>query len=177
MKTCSKCHVEKPLEDFHRHKRCKGGRRGSCKACENKQAHEYRAANREAIRTQRAEYYVANREARTEYQTEYRSGKREPIRDYSTEYNAANPHVRWEFSFRRRTKRFGFEPVMESFTVDELIARWGPDCWHCGGQFESLDHYPIPVSRGGAHTLNNARPSCSDCNRKSWREDFTPTRR
>jgi len=33
-KQCKKCNVEKPVEEFVIHRQCKGGRAGSCKACE-----------------------------------------------------------------------------------------------------------------------------------------------
>ena len=54
----------------------------------------------------------------------------------------------------------------ERFTVHELIARDGRDCGICGAaipnvaypdpQSPSIDHI-VPLSRGGEHTLNNAR--------------------
>ena len=33
MKTCSKCKQEKPLDQFHRHRKEKDGRRSQCKVC------------------------------------------------------------------------------------------------------------------------------------------------
>ena len=33
MKTCKECKKEKTLDDFHKHKDCKGGRRTVCKEC------------------------------------------------------------------------------------------------------------------------------------------------
>lgn len=33
MKKCSKCHVEKPLDEFHRYKSSKDGRQHRCKKC------------------------------------------------------------------------------------------------------------------------------------------------
>ncbi|WP_446666800.1 HNH endonuclease [Flexivirga sp. B27] len=87
----------------------------------------------------------------------------------------AMPHEAWEHSYRARAHRYGFEPIVESFTRDELIEAYGAHCWHCtAGAFEELDHYPVPVSRGGAHRLDNVRPSCLKCNRASWRDTPAP---
>ena len=52
-----------------------------------------------------------------------------------------------------------------------LVARYGDACFHCGGDFEELDHFPIPVSQGGPHALDNCRPSCTPCNQRSWKAD------
>lgn len=154
----------------------------------------YYATNREAILAQKTEYYAADRERilaqkaeryaqpdvkaqKTEYNAEHYAANREARLEYQAEYAANNPHVAWEVTYRRRARKHGFEPIVESFTKEQLIDRWGSGCWHCGGDFEELDHYEVPVFKGGPHTLESCRPSCILCNRKSWREDFTPTRR
>lgn len=43
MKTCSRCKVEKPLEDFHRRARAKDGRETYCKDCRQSVNKEARA--------------------------------------------------------------------------------------------------------------------------------------
>ena len=100
-------------------------------------------------KTCRAEWYRTNRESRALY---------------GTEYKAANPHIHWEASYRRRAERYGMPAVIESFTRAELIDRYGDACVHCGGPFEHLDHYPVPVAHGGPHRLDNCAPSCAACN-------------
>ena len=54
---------------------------------------------------------------------------------------------------------------IEPFTKADVIERWGGGCWHCArlgecGEFEELDHHPVPIRHGGSHTLENVRPSC-----------------
>lgn len=75
----------------------------------------------------------------------------------------------WEFDYRRRAEGFGFEPVVEHFTRDELTARWGDACYLCNGEWEELEHV-TPVSRNGGHSLSNCRPVCGPCNRRAWIE-------
>lgn len=141
VKTCTKCGVEKPLDGFNRSKQGKHGRRSDCREC-----------------------------SRSSY-AEWRVGSCEARRVYMTEWHAANPHAQWESSYRQRSRRSGFKPFIDSFTKGDLIDRYGDQCFHCSdGEFEEIDHHPVPVSRGGRHTIENCKPSCTPCNRKSWRE-------
>lgn len=82
----------------------------------------------------------------------------------------ATPNINWESTYRMRARKYGFEPVMKPFTRAELIARHGDACAHCGGPFEDLDHYPVPVALGGPHSLDNCVPSCIPCNRSTANE-------
>ena len=142
-KTCTKCGETKPLDLFHKNSRAKDGKRPDCKLCVNARNAAWELANR-------ADYLAANREQISARAAAY--------------YRNAEPGVFWERTYRQRAKKFGFEPVIESFTREELIARWGDECVHCGGPFEHLDHYVTPVFRGGAHTIENCRPSGAPCN-------------
>lgn len=60
MKTCSHCHVEKPLEDFPKAKHMKLGRHSWCRACSNQTIREKRAANPEQFRIIERARYAAN---------------------------------------------------------------------------------------------------------------------
>lgn len=145
---CSKCKIEKPLDEYERDRTKRHGRRHSCKACRS----------------------MYNKSRRRVADTAYQARWRAENRDYWVNYRSENPHKNWEGGYRARAKKFDFEPVIESFTRDELIARWGDECFHCGGGWSEIDHYPVSVIHGGTHTLDNARPSCLKCNRRSWRE-------
>lgn len=146
-KRCTGCGETKLLDDYGRHKNGKYGRNSKCKECSNARNRARWAADPE--------------------------GNREYMRKYMKEWNERNPayrsdriHYKWEGSYRERVRRFGFEPVVESFTKEELIAEYGDGCWHCEeAPFEELDHYPVPVREGGPHRLSNVRPSCVRCNR------------
>lgn len=169
MKACTKCGETKPLDEYHREKRTRDGRVSHCKACVSAARAEYYTANRERISARKAEYSARAdvKASKAEYNAEYYKDNREAIRARLQ----ANPHVRWEADYRRRAIKYGFEPVVESFTRDELIERHGDRCFHCGGEWSETDHYPTPVSRGGHHTLETVVPSCVPCNRWSWRSN------
>ena len=185
MKTCTKCGITRPLSDFTRDKQRPDGLRPSCKDCKAEWRRKHYSENRESIlekvRLRHAanpekkaqynrEYYAANREAAAEYSRRHYAENREAIARSAKVYRTANPHIQWEYYYAKRSTRYGFTPVVESFTRDELTARWGESCWHCGGTFEQIDHFPVAVINGGSHTVENCRPSCADCNQRTWRE-------
>ncbi|SMY03738.1 HNH endonuclease [Brevibacterium sp. 239c] len=166
MKVCRKCGVEKPLNEFWKKKQGKDGYNPRCRVCARGDDLKYREANLEAC----AKYYRANKERLREYHAGRYRDKRESINARVAEYAAANPHMKWESRFRERAKQCGFDPVVVSFTREELVARHGDACFHCGGVWSETDHYPVPIVRGGEHSLENVVPSCLPCNRRSWRE-------
>lgn len=165
MKPCPKCGEVKPLEDYHRNRRTYDGRKSQCKTCVL--ARETVRRTRPEVKARsvenKAEYYAANRERLLAVIAEYQS--RPEVKARIADYRAANPHLWWEYMYLQRMEKYGFTPIVESFTRDELIARWGDACWHCKGEWSELDHHPLPVAHGGAHTLENTKPSCVPCNR------------
>jgi len=75
MKTCSKCKIEKSVEEFHKQKASKDGLYYQCKECA-------KAANKA--------HYQANREDLLEYRKAYRQENREEIRGYKKIYYQEN---------------------------------------------------------------------------------------
>ena len=184
MRTCTNCRAEKALEEFSRKKNGKYGRASQCKQCAKEYAAAWYVENKDHAAKLRkawyrsnkdrvAEYYAANRDRIAERARERYAANRDEILDRNAEYRAANPHLHWESTHRRRSASFGFDPIVESFTKEALLAEYGDSCWHCGGPFEEIDHFPIPVSKGGPHTLENCRPACRKCNKRSWTDRFT----
>ena len=132
-KRCTKCGETRPITDFHRNG---GRRRASCKSCESAR----NAARREANPGYMAEWAAANP-------------------SYMADYRAANPEAAWLGLYRARAKRFGFEPVSETFAKADVVGLYGDQCWHCGeAPFEQLDHHPIPVAAGGRTPSRTSGP-------------------
>jgi hypothetical protein len=74
-------------------------------------------------------------------------------------------------NYRRRSQKYGHEPVIVPFTRSQVTERYGDHCYYCPlrgetGAFEGLDHV-VCVAAGGHHTLGNIRPCCRSCN--SWK--------
>ena len=147
-KRCIGCGETKAVGEFNRHRRASDGRQSTCREC-------------------RSASHAKNRETDNERSRAYREVNREAVQQWDRAHHAANPHKGWAGRYRRRALEYGFQPVVESFKRDDVVDRYGDACAHCGGAFEELDHYPVPVREGGHHTLDNVRPSCRRCNRKS----------
>lgn len=150
-KVCSKCRVEKPLNDFHRKKQGLHGRAAACKQCKAEVNAQYYVDNSAQWVDYSAQNYAANRDLRAEQIAAYR---------LTPEGRGAT----WAHLYRSRARRYGFAPVIEQFTSDDVVNLYGDACVHCGGTFEHLDHFPVPVRDGGHHTLKNVVPSCAQCN-------------
>lgn len=132
---------------------------------------DYYRANREHLAAQQADYYRKNRDWLLANYRKWYAENREYVRAYHAEYHRANPQTQWAAKFRLRARAYGFEhliPSMESFTREDLVERYGDACFHCGGAWSQLDHFPVPVVKGGEHILDNCVPSCATCNQRSW---------
>lgn len=99
-------------------------------------------------------------------QRDHYESNRERIIARTRAYSQANPHVNWEAGYRERCAQYGLEPIVESFTREEVVSFWGNGerCIYCDGPFEQIDHH-VAVALGGAHAIENVMPSCADCNR------------
>jgi hypothetical protein len=84
---CTKCQIEKPLNDFYKDTSMKSGRRGECKICAKEHQKEYRKNNKEKIREHCKEYRKNNKEKRDNYNKEYYQNNKEKIREHQKEYN------------------------------------------------------------------------------------------
>lgn len=132
----------------------------------NQASRDYYAENRPRILDQKRQYRAENAEAIAATEAEWYEANRGKVSEKNARYRADRPDVFWRSEYRRRMKRFGHDVVVvEEFTRADVIAAYGDACWHCGGPFEEPDHFPIPVSQGGPHSLDNVRPSCITCNR------------
>lgn len=185
-KACTRCLVVKPLESFGNRKVARDGRHSQCLECSREANAEYRKKNRRREAERKAAYIAANPEkvrdyARSRYAAnkdefarkfkEWREGNADYRSEYTRQWRADNPGRVWENSFYERCKLKGIEPVVKPFTKEQLVERYGNKCYHCGGEFEQLDHFPVSLAKGGEHSIENTRPSCSECNKRSWRNE------
>ena len=139
-KTCKTCTETKPVDDFYVNRKAKDGRQSQCRPC---------------MKAYKAKWHAENREHRAAYNAQWR---------------ADSPHADWEAQYRRRARAFGFDPVVRSFTREDMLTYWnnGPFCIYCDAPFTEIDHL-IPVGLGGIHAVENVAPSCGPCNRvNAW---------
>lgn len=187
-KPCNACGVVKSLDEFHKNKARKDGHVGICKECACAKSRKWNAENADRKHESGKNWHEKNRAKanagskawREAHPEEFKAVKRkwyEEHKEYHQERTRAwfdahpdrEREIKWLSSYKARADYYEFDPVVgegaEAVTVSGLMERWGDACFHCeDGQFEVLDHYPVPVCRGGAHSLSNVRPACDRCN-------------
>lgn len=115
MKICSKCGIEKELEEFHKDKQKKDGLCSKCKNCtidrqkeyykENKeQSKEYYQVNKEEIKQQKKEYYKKNIEEIIKQIKKYQKENRLKINQQLRERYKNDPIYRLECNLRNRIR-------------------------------------------------------------------------
>ena len=91
----------------------------------------------------------------------------------ANEYRLQNPDKRADAQQRRRALKAG--AIIERVLRSDILARDGPNCQFCGIETKQPMHkkpspedrhydHIIPLSRGGAHTMENTRILCASCN-------------
>lgn len=154
-KTCRECDRSEPDVSFDTGRRlCRKCRHtGKRREAAIERQRRFRTERPDLVQQRNRAYYEANAE-----------GIKATLRE--------NPHLRWSAEYRRRMKRHGLPiEVVEEFTRDDVVARYGDVCAYCpDGAFEELDHF-IPLRSRGPHTLDNVRPACMPCNRRKRHMD------
>lgn len=149
-KTCTRCQTEKPRSLFYRDKRRKDGLYSWCKEC-------FKAHCRSA-------YDPEKDRARRHRWVEERGGS-EKTRARVNAWRAENAE-RFALLNREnaRRRRSTDGPVDYAAVLD----RDGMVCHICDDEIPSMDvlHFDhvIPLSRGGAHSYDNIKPSHASCN-------------
>lgn len=101
----------------------------------------------------------------------------EKVKERYKRYRETHPNKSRDDAIRRRALELGVESV--KYTEDEIFAKWGTDCHICGEPVDltaprqvgiqgwemglHLEHV-LALSKGGADTPDNVRPSHGICN-------------
>ena len=86
IKVCSKCKIEKFLEEFYRDKSKKDDHRPDCKLCMDK----YGKKNKESIRKYQAKYSTKYNQNNKEHQAKYYQNNKEKIYECQEKYRKNN---------------------------------------------------------------------------------------
>lgn len=160
IKTCLRCHVEKPLDDFNRWKHSKDGRQGWCRLCQH--AHDKVSGGPERSRR----YYQAHREQIRERNREY----------FKRTYQARLPYSRQNSKMHRIRKRGALGRVTPA-EWQTLLEQHQHACAYCFKAFTVVnkptqDHV-VPLIAGGTHTADNIVPACRSCNSRKQRRPLS----
>tara|TARA_S200002703_G_scaffold39288_1_gene34432 strand:+ start:590 stop:1285 length:696 start_codon:yes stop_codon:yes gene_type:complete len=109
-KTCTKCGIDKPLNDYHNRKDSKDGKKGQCKECSRNASRAWIKENKERHRKNALTWTKANPERKRINDHKYRQKNREQLRDTSNAWHQANKerslasNRAWHEANRERTR-------------------------------------------------------------------------
>jgi len=132
---------------------------------------KWAAANPDKVKELNRKKYIARRERYLEKRRVYVLENQDQVKAYQKSY-AASAHgklVRNNAEHRRRAKIKQTEDAATNAEVQALMTQ-ATNCAYCDGDFDlfrrrSLDHVR-PLSKGGAHKLENLTVACGPCNSK-----------
>lgn len=102
---CTTCKIDKPLTEYYRSKKEKGGRKYICKSCFADYQREYHKKNYEKLRQKRIAYRESEsgKEVRKEYLKS--EGYRRSQRNYLRKRRQSDPLFKMASNLRRRTRK------------------------------------------------------------------------
>ena len=182
-KKCLACKEIKPLTDFYDHKNGLLGKQSKCKPCFNVMQAEIRRRpdqrakqnEREKPKRQSEEYRKYHREYKK--RPDQRAKQRVRDRKHDAKRGKTPERRAWKATFN--AQRYGMMKSSGEFTAADIATRLQLQrgyCIGCGRKFSDelpyeLDHN-IPVSRGGASTLNNLLLLCRSDNASKGSKTF-----
>jgi 5-methylcytosine-specific restriction endonuclease McrA len=174
-KKCSKCGEEKPLEQFHKQKECKDGRRPDCKACfyaagrarlKPGQHAAYSRAFRLRNPNSNREYYQKNKAVLIAKMAEYNRRNWESYLAKMRAWRKANPEKVQVWVRNRRAKLKGLSGSHTIEDIRALLESQKGRCVYCRCDIRKsfqVDHI-VPVSAGGSNDRSNLQLVCQPCN-------------
>jgi 5-methylcytosine-specific restriction endonuclease McrA len=176
MKICSKCKVDKDINEFHKNKSKKDGRATECKLCKRQQdikykkehanyykayLKEYNQINKQELYEQKKKYIADNKLDHLKRRHIWYEINKDEVKARVSQYKKDHPEQYQMYANKRLAQKK--TSVIENFATQDIKNKYGDKCFYCGGLFSHIDHY-IPLSKAGPHTLENIRPSCEHCN-------------
>lgn len=192
-KYCGICKTIKPLEDYYTDNRREDGRQTRCKACVKQYYEDNKQKRQEYARVHSKEEYVKEcrrerdkrpdvKKKKADGDKRYREENKEQIAVNHRRWAAQNRHnlnayyKQWRMDNleharmshrivmqRRRARLEGVENTLTKEQIKELFDQQKFCSWCYSEENLSLDHIQ-PISKGGAHSVNNIMILCRNCN-------------
>lgn len=168
-KRCTKCGEAKPLGEFCKDKRNPGGRGARCKQCHNSYGVKHYKENIETERQRAAkrqrEHYRNNPGSVINAVKKWLANNPDKRKEQTQRAYANNSE---SFKARARKRRM----ILKSASGEGITAQQARDvlsdriCVYCGkiATKPEIDHI-VPVSMGGADSVENVALACRHCNR------------
>ena len=164
MKVCNKCGIEKPVSEFHRHKRNPDGLTYSCKSCVSIHCKGWREENKEHKSELDRVWRQKNSARKKRNDKAYSAANKEKKKETQRKWLADNMDKKRATGLRyARRKRGGGE----MFTEDEfkkLCDMFDNRCACCGEKKPLEADHIVPLKKGGRNIIENLQPLCRACN-------------
>jgi 5-methylcytosine-specific restriction endonuclease McrA len=181
-KICTKCREWRPLTRYLKRLLSRDGYDSICNECRNSTSRAWRAKNKVRVQELNREFYEANRQERLEYHRQYRQANQGRIKQLMDKFRREKPD--YHRNYMRQWARSHSDKIQakdharrafkigkpSSFTAAEwksLKERYNYTCLRCGRREPAIkltaDHV-VPISKGGAGTIDNIQPLCKPCN-------------
>ena len=184
MKTCSKCKIEKPFEDFYRATNTKSGYRGRCRSCTKEQQMEYLATD--AGKATKERYRVSEKgiKANATYLQSQKYLEKQDRYEGSAKGKAKNAKYRQsnkgkDAVTRKKNARRALlnDTTSDNWLASEVFESADWKCFYCGVDVvqpnrvelgyqpneAQPDHF-TPIAKGGTNERKNIVCSCGQCN-------------
>ncbi|WP_157379373.1 HNH endonuclease signature motif containing protein [Burkholderia ubonensis] len=184
MKACSKCKVEKPLDQFSKDSTRKDGTQRHCKECNRKAGEKYRAANPEKRRAVCESWSARNPAKRREYSKRYDDKNREKVAerralyrknnaDKLKQWQSENKETRRANEARRRSRKRESGGAHTADDVKALLTMQKGRCACCKCDIRKNYHvdHVVPLARGGSNDRLNLQLLCPTCNQRKHARD------
>lgn len=102
MKKCSKCKIEKPLNEFHKVLSNKDGKSFYCKPCASIRNSNHYLNNKEKIKAHHKPYNIKNIEPRKEAVKRWQKNNPQYMKEYMIEWRETNPKYKQNYVKNRK---------------------------------------------------------------------------
>ena len=179
-KTCTKCGLSKASADFHKRSLASDGLMSQCKECVNSRikanydkdpakkiakTREYHLAHPEWSKEALSKWHKENRKVRYE-RVKNRLATDQEFLDYRRNIQAASERKRRALKSSTKVEHITLKQYAEK------LSAFNNSCWICTQPITTLEWDHVhPLSKGGAHIIDNLKPACDKCNGRkndSW---------